>query len=39
MLLKVGGSFDFSAEFYDLLYKDKDYEREVDFIEQVFPLW
>lgn len=36
MLLKVGGSFDFSAEFYDLLYKDKDYEREVDFIEQVF---
>ena len=34
--LKAGGSFDFSAHFYDLLYKDKDYEHEVDFLEQIF---
>lgn len=23
------------AEYYDLMYKDKDYEKEVDFIEEV----
>ena len=31
-----GKCFDFSAEFYDLLYKDKDYESEVGFIEEIF---
>jgi SAM-dependent methyltransferase len=34
--LKPGNSFDFSAELYDLLYKDKNYEREADFVEEVF---
>ena len=34
--MKSGKCFDFSAEFYDLLYKDKDYERETDFVEEVF---
>lgn len=34
--MKAGGSFDYSAEFYDLLYKDKDYKREVDFVEEIF---
>lgn len=34
--MKSGKSFDFSAEFYDLLYKDKNYEREADFVEEVF---
>lgn len=34
--MKSGNSFDFSAEFYDLLYKDKNYEREADFVEKVF---
>ena len=34
--MKSGNSFDFSAEFYDLLYNDKDYEKEADFIEEVF---
>jgi SAM-dependent methyltransferase len=34
--VKTAGSFDFSAAFYDLLYKDKDYEGELKFIEQIF---
>jgi SAM-dependent methyltransferase len=34
--LRAGHSFDYSAKFYDLLYKDKDYEREVDFLEKIF---
>lgn len=34
--MKSGKSFDFSAEFYDLLYKDKNYQREADFVEKVF---
>lgn len=34
--MKSGNSFDFSAEFYDLLYNDKNYEREADFVEEVF---
>ena len=24
------------AEIYDLIYQDKDYEKEIDFIEQIF---
>ncbi len=24
------------AEYYDLLYKDKDYKKEVDFLESIF---
>ncbi len=34
--MKSGSCFDFSAEFYDLLYKDKNYELEADFVEKVF---
>jgi SAM-dependent methyltransferase len=34
--MKTSRSFDSSAELYDLLYKDKDYEQEVTFIEQIF---
>jgi SAM-dependent methyltransferase len=34
--MKAVRSFDFSAEIYDLLYKDKDYAQEVNFIEQIF---
>lgn len=34
--MKSGKSFDISSEFYDLLYKDKNYEHEADFIEEVF---
>ncbi len=34
-----GNSFDYSAEFYDLLYKDKDYEKEADFVEEVFSVF
>ncbi|MFC2058768.1 class I SAM-dependent DNA methyltransferase [Chloroflexota bacterium] len=30
------GSFDRYAEYYDLIYDDKDYEKECDFIEEVF---
>jgi SAM-dependent methyltransferase len=29
-------SFEFSAQYYDLIYKDKDYERETDFLETIF---
>ncbi len=29
-------AFEKYAEYYDLIYKDKDYERECDFIEEVF---
>ncbi|MFC1965978.1 class I SAM-dependent DNA methyltransferase [Chloroflexota bacterium] len=29
-------AFERYAEYYDLIYKDKDYERECDFIEEVF---
>ncbi len=34
--LKPCKSFDFSSEFYDLLYNDKDYEKETDFVEEIF---
>ena len=34
--MKVDMSFKDYAEYYDLIYKDKDYEKEVDFIENVF---
>ena len=29
-------SFEKYAEYYDLIYKDKDYEKECDFIEKIF---
>lgn len=29
-------SFKDYAEYYDLIYKDKDYEKEVDFLEEIF---
>lgn len=32
-------SFEFSAQYYDLLYKDKDYAREFDFLEEIFSLY
>jgi SAM-dependent methyltransferase len=35
-LLKNSVNFDSSAELYDLLYKDKDYARELKFIEKIF---
>jgi SAM-dependent methyltransferase len=35
----AGGSFDLSAEFYDLLYKDKAYEQDVDFLDQIFSVF
>jgi len=34
--MKGGTSFKDYAEYYDLIYKDKDYEKEVDFIENIF---
>ena len=34
--MKGDTSFEDYAEYYDLIYKDKDYEREVDFIEDIF---
>ncbi len=35
-MTKTSPTFGMSAELYDLLYRDKDYQREVDFLEQVF---
>jgi len=29
-------SFERYAEYYDLIYQDKDYEKEYDFIEEIF---
>ena len=29
-------AFERYAEYYDLIYQDKDYERECDFIEDIF---
>jgi len=34
--MKADASFKDYAEYYDLIYKDKDYEKEVDFIENIF---
>ena len=34
--MKVDTSFEDYAAYYDLIYKDKDYEKEVDFIEDIF---
>lgn len=34
--MKVDMSFKDYAEYYDLIYKDKDYEKEVDFLENIF---
>jgi SAM-dependent methyltransferase len=34
--LKSGKSFDISSEFYDVLYNDKNYEAEADFVEEIF---
>ena len=34
--MKPDISFKDYAEYYDLIYKDKDYEKEVDFIENAF---
>ena len=34
--MKADMSFKDYAEYYDLIYKDKDYEKEVDFIEDIF---
>lgn len=35
-IVKEPGVFGKYAEYYDLLYQDKDYERECDFIERIF---
>lgn len=34
--MKVGTSFKDFADYYDLIYEDKKYEREVDFLENIF---
>jgi SAM-dependent methyltransferase len=34
--MKADMSFKDYAEYYDLIYKDKDYEKEVDFLEEIF---
>ncbi len=34
--MKADASFKDYAKYYDLIYKDKDYEKEVDFIENIF---
>jgi len=34
--MKTDMSFKDYAKYYDLIYKDKDYEKEVDFIENIF---
>jgi len=34
--MRVDKSFDYFAKYYDILYKDKDYEKEVDFLEDIF---
>ena len=34
--MKVDTSFEDYAAYYDLIYKDKDYKKEVDFIEEIF---
>jgi SAM-dependent methyltransferase len=31
-------SFNYLAKYYDMIYKDKDYEREVKFIEEIFKI-
>jgi SAM-dependent methyltransferase len=33
------GSFNFSAQYYDLLYRDKNYEAEADFLAKIFSLY
>jgi hypothetical protein len=37
--MKMKTSFKEYADYYDLIYKDKNYEREVDFIEEIFDVW
>jgi SAM-dependent methyltransferase len=34
--MKPKGSFELTSNYYDLLYRDKDYAREVNFIEDIF---
>jgi SAM-dependent methyltransferase len=34
--MKADKSFEYLAQYYDLIYKDKDYKKEVDFIEDIF---
>jgi len=34
--MKVVDTFKDYAEYYDLIYEDKDYEREVEFLEEIF---
>jgi len=34
--MKANQSFELFAKYYDLIYRDKDYEREVTFIEEIF---
>jgi len=34
--MKVSASFKDYAKYYDLIYRDKDYEKEVDFLEEIF---
>lgn len=34
--MKTNRSFEYSAEFYDLIYKEKNYEKETTFIEDIF---
>ena len=34
--MEADTSFKDYAEYYDLIYKDKDYKKEVDFIENIF---
>ena len=34
--MKTNQSFEYSAKFYDLIYKEKNYEKETAFIEDIF---
>ena len=36
--MKMTTSFRKYAKYYDLIYKDKDYQKEVDFIENIFKI-
>ena len=36
--MKADTSFNDYADYYDLIYKDKDYRKEVDFIENIFEI-
>ena len=36
MVLKMENVFGDYAKYYDILYKDKDYEKECDFLEEIF---